>query len=73
MENSDTLKTPNFSQFHEKYYTVREIAEMWRCNIETVRRLIRSDKLKAFRAGPGNKATYMVSEIELKRYMNRTK
>lgn len=44
-------------------YTTREIAEMFKWNIETVRRKILSGKIKAVKIGKG----YRISEEEVER------
>lgn len=38
----------------DKVWTIEEIAKRWKVNSETVRRLIKSGKLDAFRAGGRN-------------------
>lgn len=47
----------------EEMYTTREIAEMFKWNIETVRRKICAGKIKAVKIGKG----YRISEEEVER------
>ena len=47
----------------EAMYTTREIAEMFKWNIETVRRKIYAGKIKAVKIGKG----YRISEEEVER------
>lgn len=58
-------------EISEKFYTADQIAEMWGRNIDTIRRLLRSGKLKGFRSGPGKRSPYLVSETELNRYIGK--
>ena len=50
------------------YFRPKDIAQKWGVPLETVHRLLRSGKLKSFRAGPGKNAPYLIKEEELKRY-----
>jgi len=55
------MTSPNSAQ----YYTVKQIAETYHCDEETVRRRIRQGKLHADRFG----REYLVSDVDLKAYL----
>lgn len=46
--------------------TVSEIADRWRCSMDSVYRMIKSGKLKAFRVGQD----FRIKEAEVIRYEN---
>jgi len=45
-------------------YTVTELAERWRCGTDSIYRMIRSGKLKAFKIGQD----YRIKESEVEKY-----
>ena len=57
----------NYVLTEERLLTVQEVAERLRSSPETVRRWIRSGKLRAVRPG-GSKLGYRVPESELRRF-----
>ena len=54
----------------EKLYTVQEVAERVRTTPETVRRWLRSGRLRGIRLG-GTKLGYRIAESDLQRFLDR--
>lgn len=51
----------------EKLYTTEEIADILNYDVQTIRRLIREGKIKAYKAGK----EYRVEENDLKKYLGK--
>ena len=49
------------------HFTVEEVAEIFKYNPQTIRRLIRMGRIHAFRLGNGKKAPYRIVEEEIER------
>ncbi len=54
----------------EKIYTVQEVEERVRTTPETVRRWLRSGRLRGIRLG-GTKLGYRIAESDLQRFLDR--
>lgn len=52
-----------------EFYTAKELAELLKLNIDTIRRYLRTGKIKASKFGK----TYRVSDEDLKRFLEETK
>jgi excisionase family DNA binding protein len=52
--------------------TVKQVADKLAVNPETVRRLIKSNRLKAVIFGTDRKATYRITEEELDAFINQS-
>lgn len=53
----------------DEYYSIQELAKIWKVSLGLVRREIKAGRLKYIRLGPGKKAVYRIYKGEIDRYM----
>lgn len=65
MDGTESRKTVDLSR---KFYSPKEVAELFSVTEQTVRDWIKSGELKSTRLGKGSRAPYRVPEAELQAF-----